>query len=226
MGQHYWHHNHDHDNSPLLKFPPLPGDPPLSPTSNSIFWTVLLLLSNVPAGLAWVLFERESARRPREVFLINFYGQFGALLILAALFWVDLAPGFGQSSSVADFGRRFINGVLCHYQPSALPGSHCGEALVVSFACVGAFACFLTFQVLLMAFTEGGSTFSIIVSYLAVPASSVFWLLFDFHLDVGFVWSPLISFTSLFPIVGFSIMLPAIIMFNVIGDWESQITYD
>ena len=203
-----------------------PADPPLTPTSHSIFWTVLLLLSNIPAGLAWVLFERESSRRPKEVFLINFYAQFGSLLVLVILFWVDLAPGFGQASSIHDFWQRFVNGFLCHYQPSSLPGSHCGETLVVSFACIAAFACFLTFQVLLMAFTEGGSTFSIIVSYLSVPASSVFWLLFDFHLDGGFVWSPLISFTSLFPILGFSIMLPAIILFNLIGVWENQVTYD
>ena len=197
---------------------------PPSPIIISICRKVFLFLSNAPAGLALVLFERESALQPREVFLLNFYGQFYSLLTLAVFYWVDLIPGFGQSDSVVDFGRRFINGVLCHYHPASLPGSHCGEALVVSFSFVAAIASFLTFQVLLMASTEGGSTFSLIVSYLAVPLSSVFWLLFDFHLDTGFVWSPLISFTAFFPILGFSTMLPAIVLFNSIGEWESQIT--
>ena len=187
---------------------------------------MILLLSNIPAGLGWVLFEREATRRPGEVFLINFYTQLGSLLCLMAFFWIDLVPDFGQADSLDDLWLRVQNGFLCHYRPSALPGSHCGEALLVSFSAVASFAAFLALQVLLMAVTEGGSTFSIIVSYLSVPTTSVFWLLFDFRLGVGFLWSPLISPTSLFPVMGFSIMLPAIILFNLVGIWENQVTFD
>ena len=187
---------------------------------------MILILSNVPAGLAWVLFERESTRRPREVFLINLHVQIYSFFVYAAFFAVDLAPGFGQADSVGDFWRRLVNGFYCHYQPSSLPDSHCGEALVVSFVAVAASVGFLGFQTLLMAFDEGGATFSIIVSYLSVPLSSIFWLLFDFKVDGGFVWAPLISFTALFPVLGFTIMCPAIILFNLFGTWEAQVTYD
>ena len=162
-------------------------------SSGSGLWSVYYALSCVPQAIAIVggqYFQvragalRPSASERDKRFIIGrmlFYNQIYVLVLLVALFWVDLIPWFGSSSSLAEFSSGAAFSFQCSMlgpsgvNPANGDPSTCPKyAPLYAAGFLGAYVFMLVAQALL---TRDSAVFNTIMILVSNTVISLFWLI-------------------------------------------------
>jgi len=120
---------------------------------------------------------------------------------------VDIVPGFGTSSSLADMAHTMLFNFVCLFG-----GDGCSSSIITL-----AWANFITTVVASVAFcyvmrySTEGANFVIVFMALRTPLALLFWTLF---VEDPFAWEPHIHLSTWLSIGSMFIMIPAIIIYN------------
>eukprot|EP01128_Nolandella_sp_AFSM9_P000852 TRINITY_DN1097_c0_g1_i1.p1 TRINITY_DN1097_c0_g1~~TRINITY_DN1097_c0_g1_i1.p1 ORF type:complete len:224 (+),score=34.92 TRINITY_DN1097_c0_g1_i1:545-1216(+) len=147
-------------------------------SSKGLGWSFIFMGSMMPAALSLVFAERffksriEVPERSHllDLFTLSFWANLFQLLTMAILFWVDVIPGFGFSSSVHSFLDHLVGTSQCFVDPVTCPG-----ALYFGIAFIGAM--FFT-NVLGNLLSADSANFSALTAVIATPLATIFWLIF------------------------------------------------
>jgi len=157
------------------------GKEPIFANNGGIIWSLIFTLSIAPAALSNVFQERFFKKQALErqelrnhvfdVFLMNLWSTVVQLFVIICLFWLDLIRVIGYSSSLANFGEKFVDSSLCLF--NAVEGCttawYLGLIFIFSFELQNIMSTFLNSE---------SANFVNIAMTLQVPVSTLFWYIF------------------------------------------------
>ncbi|XP_062501559.1 uncharacterized protein LOC134178690 [Corticium candelabrum] len=183
-----------------------------------VLWPLCFMFGFVPAAIMNVLEEKSLKKRVRSgngtrqinLFYFLFWTSLYQLLTAAALFWIDIIPGFGTAhGSITEFGKNYWYGIKCFFgyggcdYSSGLRGSLFVGFYVVAYIGGG----------LLLRFSDG-ATFMAIVNSVTTPLGFLFWTLFQDPSKGPFMWDPHATTKTYFSLGGLVIMIPFTFIYN------------
>ncbi|XP_065828550.1 crt homolog 3-like [Oscarella lobularis] len=180
-----------------------------------ILWPLCFMFGFVPAALMNVLEERSLQRRHGvrrgqiNLFFFLFCTSCYQLLTGLALFWADIIPGFGMSTSMKNFGENYHFGLSCFFG-----GDGCGSGTGVrGFLFIFFYAVSYIGGGLLLRYSDG-ATFLAVVSAMVTPLGFLFWTLFQ-QPPCQFSFYPNANKTTWFSLGGIVVMVPCVLLYNL-----------
>ncbi|XP_020900571.1 uncharacterized protein LOC110239198 [Exaiptasia diaphana] len=177
-----------------------------------VLWPLCFMFGFAPGTLMYVIEEKvlkmqdsQSLQRINIVYFL-FWQSVYQLFSVLLMFWVDVIPGYGFTSSFEQFGKNWWFGLQCFFGSAGCdsdPGAR-GTMFILMYvlAYVGGG--------LLMRYTEGATLLSIVFS-LVTPLGFLFWTLFK---PEPFGFSPAVHVSTYYSIGALVIMVPAIYFYN------------
>ncbi|CAH1773513.1 unnamed protein product [Owenia fusiformis] len=190
------------------------GDPG-APMTSRFFWPVIFALGFLPVGILNVIIEIAMKKDEAESMTFIAACQVFNFLTIVAFFWTDFIPGFGQANSPAEFVDRLHTSLLCHFGADET----CLDVLGRSWLFIFSYVLANMFQFLLIRYAEG-AIYAVIVTALVTPLGTLWWTLFQSSPE--FAWGPVFNETTVFTLLGLSIMMPGVIMYNYFSQQEAK----
>ncbi|CAH1773512.1 unnamed protein product [Owenia fusiformis] len=182
-----------------------PGTP--VPMASKVFWPVIFALGFLPVGILNVIIEIAMKKDEAESVTFIAASQGISFLTIVFFFWTDFIPGFGQANSTAEFVDHLHTSLLCHFGAD----QSCLDVLGLSWLFIFSYVLSCIFMFLLIRYAEG-AIYAVIVIALVTPLGTLWWTLFQS--SPQFAWGPVFNETTVFTLIGLSIMMPGVIMYN------------
>jgi hypothetical protein len=94
-------------------------------------------------------------KHTKELLLFYFWTQFFGFFWVIALCWMDVIPGFGQSTSFANMMNKFQSGIACNYGIGQVTTKGCDKVPLIFVLNAVSYVGADVFLICLMAVSEG-----------------------------------------------------------------------
>jgi hypothetical protein len=140
-------------------------------------WALIMFFSTLPA-VAMNIIEEKVFEQIRTFDIVYFMAISSLVQFLAVglLFWTDLIPGFGTSSSFQVWASELTGGLACIANNYTGNGSNCSYCLIFFFMFTIAYCGTYVYQAALI--KHASANFNAMVSSVVSPISTSFWILF------------------------------------------------
>jgi len=159
---------------------------PIFSTSGQFLWTVVFLISVAPAAISNVFQEKILRRREGcegkndffDIIVLNFWGTLIQFFILVALFWLDIIPGFGFSTTPGHTAKENLHQFFTDFNATAhcfFSPMECANTLWLGFIF---FLSFFIQNMVGSALSAESANYVNIAMTLATPVCTLFWIVF------------------------------------------------
>ncbi|ESO84332.1 hypothetical protein LOTGIDRAFT_236301 [Lottia gigantea] len=184
-----------------------------------ILWPMAFAIGFLPIGVQNAVCERVLKSDEAHSFNFLMWTQVFQILTIFPMFWVDFIPGFGEASSIHQFGDKLSRGIHCTF---TLADPSCNGLMGKMWLFIVGYCMANLFQFLLIEYAEG-AVYAVVVQSLVTPSATLFWTLFKFQAGKDhFFWSPQFNITTAFTLGGLCILVPTIIMYNYFSRIEAK----